>query len=190
MAWTVISPALGDTISDSLANIRGNFVVLAAAWDGDHETLTGTGTSSTKHVQVTLPEFAISPAAGPTTLASEGAVFTRDIAGRPSLFYRQESDGTEIQLTGVDPVVSSAGQSTLPGGLIMKWGSTTISSTANTNLTFPVAFGTSIFNAQLTSQNSSQVGTIQLVSLALDKLVAKASGTNFPYTVYWSAIGV
>lgn len=185
--WTVISPALGDTISDSLANIRGNFVVLAAAWDGDHQTLTGDGTSSTKHVQVTMPEFAISPAAGPTTAAGEGAVFTRDIGGRPSLFYRQENDGTEIQLTGVDPVAATAGQTTLPGGMLMKWGTVSVVSGTGA-VTFPVAF-TTLYNVQTQMIRSGGSGSHSITSQSASGFTLKSSLSVETNTFYWTAIG-
>lgn len=35
----------------------------------------------------------------PTTAAGEGALYTKDTGGQPELFYREESDGDEVQLT-------------------------------------------------------------------------------------------
>lgn len=35
----------------------------------------------------------------PSTAASEGALYTKDTSGQPELFYREESDGDEVQIT-------------------------------------------------------------------------------------------
>ena len=35
----------------------------------------------------------------PSTAASTGALYTKDVSGQPELFYREESDGDEVQIT-------------------------------------------------------------------------------------------
>ncbi len=35
----------------------------------------------------------------PSTAASEGALYTKDTSGQPELFFREESDGDEVQMT-------------------------------------------------------------------------------------------
>lgn len=114
MAWTVISPATSDTISDSLANIRGNFVVLAAAWDGDHETLTGSGTSSTKHNRVTTPDQAGHVSTG----ADEPKLYATATTANLGVlqFSRAGSDSTPTPLTGLHSTaaVNMAGGATTP----------------------------------------------------------------------------
>lgn len=50
----------------------------------------GTGTAG-----VTLSEQASAPA----TAAGEGAIYTKDTGGQPELFYREESNGDEVQIT-------------------------------------------------------------------------------------------
>ena len=37
--------------------------------------------------------------AGPTTVANSGAIYTKEVGGQSELFYREESTGTEVQLT-------------------------------------------------------------------------------------------
>jgi len=37
--------------------------------------------------------------AAPTVAASQGALYTKDTGGQPELFFREESDGDEVQLT-------------------------------------------------------------------------------------------
>ena len=186
--WTVISPALGDTISTSLANIRGNFVVLAAAWDGDHEILTGDGQSSTRHKQVTMPVQA--GAIGPT--AGVGYIYTKDVgAGVVELFFEDEL-AEEIQLTG-DFTANVNGQVKLQGGIIMKWG-TAVDLIADSDsvylVTFPAAF-TTCYNVQLTGLRlTGTIGTPKLVSVSPTGFSVKGTAGSFPVTVHWVAIGI
>lgn len=50
-------------------------------------------------------------------------LYAKDVSGITSLFWRQENNGAEVRLTGVTPVALENGYSTLPGGLIIQWGS-------------------------------------------------------------------
>lgn len=106
MAWTYVfdtatppggqSPRLGD---DRIREAKGAF---HERFTVDHNMdLTGTAHTDTvkggKHNKVTLLE----QGSGPTTLANEGALYTKVVSGKAELFYRAESDGTETQLTSV-----------------------------------------------------------------------------------------
>ena len=52
----------------------------------------------------------------PTTAVNEGAVYTKDTSGQPELFYREESDGDEVQLTsGGNPLGGTKFLSTTSG---------------------------------------------------------------------------
>jgi len=44
----------------------------------------------------------------PSTAASQGALYTKDSGGQPELFYREESDGTEVQITNGGSLNSGA----------------------------------------------------------------------------------
>jgi len=59
-----------------------------------------TGITDLSAAYLSLPE----QVTGPTTASSEGAVYTKDVSGQPELFYREESDGDEIQLTNAGSV--------------------------------------------------------------------------------------
>ena len=48
---------------------------------------------------------------GPTTATGEAALYTKDTSGRPELYYRSESDGTEVQITDSAAVAGTGGGS-------------------------------------------------------------------------------
>jgi len=53
---------------------------------------------------IILPE----QSSAPTTAANQGAVYTKEAGGQTELFFREESDGTEVQLTNAGLVNSVA----------------------------------------------------------------------------------
>lgn len=53
-----------------------------------------TSTGNWTFNSVALPETT-----APSTAAGEGALYTKDTGGQPELFFREESDGDEVQLT-------------------------------------------------------------------------------------------
>lgn len=80
--------------SDILAGVMIDvgFDASAKAWRmlSPKSKVDGKATKSSLH----LPE-----GSAPSTAASEGALYTKDTGGQPELFYREESDGDEVQLT-------------------------------------------------------------------------------------------
>jgi len=74
------------------AMIDISFDASAKAW----RMLNPSAKTDAKHttVSVHLPEGSAASTAG-----SEGALYTKDTGGQPELFYREESDGDEIQMT-------------------------------------------------------------------------------------------
>jgi len=46
-------------------------------------------------------------AAGPTTAANQGAIYTKEVDGQTELFYREESTGDEVQLTSGGSLAST-----------------------------------------------------------------------------------
>jgi hypothetical protein len=81
---------------------------------------------------------------------------------------------------------------TLPNGLIMKFGTSSVGSNATKNITFGTAF-TSAINAQLTVLNTSstydyfalKVGSLSSSGLSVINTNAQFGGTSF----YWMVIG-
>ncbi len=77
-------------ISDTkLAQITtANKVATSAITDGDIDL-----------AKVTCDSTHYEEGSAPSTAASEGALYTKDTGGQPELFYREESDGDEVQIT-------------------------------------------------------------------------------------------
>jgi len=103
MAWTYTfdtsTPLSTDSPRDGDDKIRELKLAIHERMDVDHFLdLTGTSQTDTdggKHRQVTLMESA----AAPTTAANEGGVYTKEATGQSELFFREESDGDEVQIT-------------------------------------------------------------------------------------------
>lgn len=78
--------------------------------------------------------------------------------------------------------IGSSGYSRLPNGLIMQWGSSSIT-TATTTVTFPTAFSSTPFTIQLTGTVSDDSWITNLTSTNF------TADTDVNQTVYWLAIG-
>lgn len=66
--------------------IDGTTIGVSSATTGAFTTVTG----NSAHFNET---------SAPTTAASQGALYTKDTSGQPELFYREESNGDEVQMT-------------------------------------------------------------------------------------------
>jgi len=80
----------GGTFSTTLAvtgavTADSTLIVSGAVSLGDKATLT--------------KNIALTETTAPSTAASEGALYTKDTDGQPELWYREESDGDEVQIT-------------------------------------------------------------------------------------------
>lgn len=79
-------------------------------------TITGLTDLSANYLS--LPETT-----APTTAASEGAIYTKDSGTQPELFYREESNGDELQITrngkllGITEIFTASDTFTAPAGI-------------------------------------------------------------------------
>lgn len=159
MAFNSNVPNATDRINATQATIKSNFGQLETTIEVDHVALNA-GADTGKHKQTTFPELA----AGATTLANEGALYTKESstsgAPRTELFFRRESNGDEIEVTGA--LAATSGYSWLPSGILMQWGS---HNTA-TAVTFPIAFPNNFFSMTATAQTAGlPSGTDQILSI-------------------------
>lgn len=139
-------PQPNDLISDSQAQLQTNFSQSNSIFNFDHVTFDdATSINRGKHRHSTYIEQAVDP----TTLANEMAVYSKDVAGLSRLFYRNESNGSVIPLTGFDPIVAFNGRIFLPGGIIMIWGQFPAVGGAGGIFPFPFPFPTNAFRAFL-----------------------------------------
>lgn len=79
----------------SNTNISGS----AAIADTKLAQITTSGKVSVEALTGSYSKVNLTEGSAPTTAASEGALYTKDTSGQPELFYREESNGDEVQLT-------------------------------------------------------------------------------------------
>lgn len=181
-------PQPNDRPSDSQSDLLNNFSALKVFVDRNHVAIVDptTNTSEGKHKFLQIPE----QSGPPTTAVNEGGLYVKEQSSRATLFYRQESDGTEIQLTNLDPSLGTNGYTFLPGGLILQWGQANIS-TNPTAVTFPTVF-TAVYQVTAVLSNTS-------AALANRRYnISSQSNTGFSFwtenvaanlRVRWMAIG-
>jgi hypothetical protein len=127
-------PQATDRFPISQGQLLTNFTALNTIFGINHVALNAAADAG-KHNFCQFPE----QGAAPGTAANEGAIYTKNAAtGTTEAFFQRESSGTELQLTGINGTnVAAAGGTLLPSGLIIKWGTATVSN-GNT-VTFAVA---------------------------------------------------
>ena len=97
-------------------------------------------------------------------------------------------------LFGASWTVASPGTYTLPGGLVVKWGTASaISAGGGVTVTFGAAFPTAIFGVLATpiaSANNTNVYTVGYRAAAVGSVViTNNSGTSGPVSAFWVAFG-
>lgn len=152
MPFTAV-PNSGQTLGGTRDQIRSNISALKASLAVNHVDLDLANVGKHKFMQ--MP----SQAAAPATAADELALYVKTPAG-VRLFLRQVSSGTEIQMSGVDPLAASVGYTFLPGGLLMQWGRKSMNLNSSTTITYTVeggiAFDANPYNIQVSSTASDE----------------------------------
>lgn len=94
---------------------------------------------------------------------------------------------------------SANGYYKLPNGLILQWGSETVSNASGgTSITFPTSFATAVYSIQLTIQKNTSTGQggsarsafVNPGSETTTAFTAKLVSGDATNDVYWFAIGV
>ncbi len=108
------------------------------------------------------------------------------------LIFRRESDGDEIQLTGGKTTVGAQSSVTLPTGVIMKYGTASVSAGGGTTvITYTTPFPTATRNVQLSltgggaAAGRPYIGTTPTVS----GFTFRQNGGTGSATGHWFAIG-
>ena len=179
MSYQSNVPLGTDAPSASAADFRNNFTQIFNIFGTNHEDF-NTGDAG-KHSFLQMPQ----QGAAPATALNEGGVYTKDVSGVTQLFYREESNGTERQLTGAF-TAASAGEVVIPGGLTMKWG---IATTSGTTLAvaYPAPFASATYNVQLTSNSAGATTIFSASSPTAAGFTCTSSNPN--ETFNWFAIG-
>jgi hypothetical protein len=151
MTYNPNIPQATDIPSQSQGQFLTNFGQLNTIFDVDHVPFNdGTAANRGKHDKSTYVE----QGADPTTSANEMALYTKDNAGANTLYMRQESNGSVIQMSGAAPTAAINGSTFLPGGLILKWGQV-VPNSSPTSVVFPTAFPGNLYSITLTINNNA-----------------------------------
>jgi len=182
----------GSTLVGTRDQIRANFEIIRDDFAINHVAYDETGEGKHKFMQ--MPESGAdfdNNDSAPSTAANEGALYTKEADSVTNLFFRQESDGAEIQLTSSQGATNAnPGTTFLPGGLLMQFGSFTGASKADTTVTFNVPFGTAPYSVVVTMnrEGSNNVDTFYAHTLTTTNFQARNTSSSNRIG-YYIAIG-
>jgi hypothetical protein len=156
-------PSSGQTLGGTRDDIRNNFTNYYDNMVKNHADVNSADRGKHKFLQ--MPD----QAAAPATAVNEIGLYSKDVAGNSRLFLRQESNGPEVQISGLTPLSAASGYTFLPGGLIMQWGQATLGASKTLVITFPIAFTT--------------VYQVIPAITQIDRMIAVTAQTNTNFTV-------
>lgn len=196
-------PLATDLLSVSQGNIKDNFTVANTVMGINHYPFDDGTANQGKHKFVemlvgTLPAGLVS---------GEGTIYVKAAISRRELFYTNDASGNEWQLTSISNSSfatfgtgtnysgsNTGGWTFLPGGLLLQYGFTQITSILppQVTITYPRSF-TTLFSIQVTPRTST---TISGGNHDYDISSPGASTTDVSYDgyiigdrFYWVAIG-
>lgn len=105
MTYTTNIPVTGDSLGGTRDRVRTNFQQIQTVFSVNHVAFNALGEGKHKYLQ--MPEVTASGAGIPTTAVDEGGLYTNPdsaVTPKTALFFRTESNGTSVQLTGVGGV--------------------------------------------------------------------------------------
>ncbi len=184
MTFDASIPQATDLISQSQSQIQTNFSQSNTAFGIDH-TAFDVVSNQGKHKKSTY----VDQASNPSTSANEVALYTKNLSGASTLYLRKESNGTVVQMSGPDPVVAASGLSFLPGGIIIQWGTYTIT---NGNATVAVLFSssfTTVYSLVITGNGSADSSRPYYTSLSASGFTGGRGGTAGTVNYTYIAIG-
>jgi len=160
---------------------RENFTKLESYTAINHVTINTAATPSPdqgKHKFLHMPEQSVPPS--PVTTANEVALYSRQssLTSVAELVFIRESDGSKIEFTGL--LGSPTGWTRLPSGILLKWGTNTVSGAVTTM--FPVIANTpaftQVFSAHVTAENATGVPDVSATLMAFTPLDIKVYGSS------------
>jgi hypothetical protein len=190
MSFTPNIPASGQSLGNSRPQILNNFAILRSTLAVNHNDVNASGNGKHKFLQM--------PAQGsaPTTAANEMGLYCRTVTGAATaLFFRDQSNGTNFQLTG-GAVFATTGATFLANGFVLNWGISAVNpnpATTAINFTVPYQLAgvpTNAYSVTITSiRNSSNVDTVYLVSVSPTDFVCRNTSSGGIAQISWMAIG-
>ena len=158
--------------------MQTNFSSLKTFLDVDHTDFGDINAGT--HQQITLPYVQTDPFPLPSGTAAE--LYTKNMAGLAQLFFANNA-GTN-QITGLAKNFVGTGSVTLPGGLQLRWGHPT-ATTSFTTFSFSAAFTNACFAVVATCDGGTS--TIGVQSITATNFQAKSSSGSVLF--YYIAIG-
>lgn len=153
-SYTSNTPQPNENPSDSQDKFLNNFLAISDLISQNHVQF-NSGVESGKHKFLQMPE----QGSAPTTIADEGALYTKVKSGNTELFYRGEGNGSEKQMTTSRPNGSDPARDwSFADGLQLRFGTLTHTGTS-TPITFSSSFSNQAFTVLLTP-----IGAAGLVS--------------------------
>jgi len=197
MPYNENTPAnINESFSTSQPKITANFQSIKTVVEQDHEDFNGANEG--KHKKTTFTDTTV--VALTTPVATGGTEVMLYNMGN-ALFFRPQNRPAgnideDIDFT-TKTYAAGQGSTTLPSGLIMKWGTINLASAApSVAVAFTAAFPTSTYYASCIPSADHTAGVARYV-LTVDNVAAagfnirrNAADTGTGYDVYWFAIGV
>ena len=183
MTFTPNIPTTGQSLGNTRDMIRNNFTNYNDVVSVNH--VAPNDPNQGKHNFLQMPD----QAAAPTTAANELGLYSKDVAGNSRLFLRQENNGAEIQMSGINPVANINGNTFLPGGILMQWGTESIP--ANTTfgiINFPITFS-KVYQVQVSYSQKDRMLSVININNAFFEYYYTNTSTSSISKLYYLAIG-
>lgn len=181
MAWDATQPADNTKIRNGASQTRPNFIAI------------GTGDPTFKPESINFDNRTpLGSNNDPSALSDSYRVYCKEDANSNAELFGIDDAGNISQLTSRRASVASTGYSMIAPGLMMQWGAESISgATGTATVTFPVAFSSTVFNAQATFGTNVTTGTITAKTFTATTMELRVStpSNSSAKTVYWIAIG-
>lgn len=184
MAYNQNIPQPTNRLKDSQADLLANFQAIKQLVDVNHATFGDVNEG--KHKFVTMPE----QGASPTTAINEMALFTRQsaLSSVAELVIRRENNGPAVEFTSSTQATN--GWTRLPSGILIKWGTASITSRNSLEtIIFPVAGTIPVFTAVFTVQALQTFGAGPSLG-QLNTAVSAGNFTTVNFQVFARAIGL
>jgi hypothetical protein len=185
---------LGDNTADTLT-INSSAVTTPNGLNFDSNTLVIDATNNRVGIAKASPTTALDVTGTVTATAFAGAL-TGNVTGNVTGNLTGNADTVTngvytTNFTSSNQSLTTDGYQKLPGGLIMQWGSVSITAgNVVTSVTFPIAFPNAALNAQITHIDTS---TTDLVVYKVNDISTTTLGirntTGVSTYAYWFAIG-
>lgn len=184
MAYNENIPQASDNPSQSQGQMLDNFQEISTAFNTNHGNFNSANQG--KHSFLQMPEQSSAPA----TSANEGGLYTQEATGTTQLFWRNESNGTEQQVTNTSPTtVGNNRHWNFSDGQQMRLGVVVHNGTA-TDITFSSPFSNLAYIVQITPLGAAALITganVQNLTTTGFRLASTSGGGGNSF--YYLAIG-